>query len=352
MNDQCDLNAGKILIVDDVPNNREIIERALEEKGYSIVQAPNGEIALKIAPRTRPDLILLDIMMPPGIDGFETCRRLKADKATREIPVVFITAKGGDKDLMKGFEVGGVDYITKPFKDEEVRARVRTHIQLRRVRKALGEQNLKLKTKIRERTKELKDSRLEIIQRLARATEYSDKITGLHIMRMSNYCVLLGRAYGMNDDEAELLLHASPMHDVGKIGIPDEVLLKPGKLNQDEFKRMQKHVDIGIELLSGSSLELLKVAKSIAETHHERWDGTGYPNGLKDKDIPLVGRISSLCDVFDSLTSERPYKEAWSTEDAMSTIERLSGKYFDPDLVKLFKQILPEILAIKEQFSD
>ncbi len=351
MNDDSGSSNAKILIVDDVPNNREIIEHALEEKGYDIVQAPSGEVALKITPRSRPDLILLDIMMP-GIDGFETCKRLKEDEATRDIPVIFITARGGDQDILKGFHLGGVDYITKPFKDEEVRARVKTHVNLQKVRKTLGIQNKVLKKKVEERTKELSDTRLEIIYRLGRATEYSDKITGSHIMRISKFCGLLGHACGMNDEEVGLLIHASPMHDVGKIGIPDSILLKPGKLDSKEFELIQKHVNIGAELLSGSKLKLIQMAKTIAETHHERWDGSGYPNGLKGKEIPLEGRICSLCDVFDSLLSESPYKKAWTIENTMETIERLRGKSFDPYLVKLFKELLPEILAIREQYPN
>ncbi len=343
---------AKILIVDDVPNNREILEEALEEEGYNIAQAPSGEVTLKIAPLSLPDLILLDIMMPPGIDGFETCKRLKKNKATMDIPVSFISARGSNQDMLNGFKVGGVDYITKPFKNEEIRARIKTHLALRLAKKELGQQNLILKEKVKERTKELKDTRLEIIHRLGRATEYNDKITGEHVVRISNYCGALARASGMNETEVELIMHASPMHDVGKIAIPDRILLKPGKLDPEEMKIIQSHVTIGTEILSGGKSDLLEMARTIALTHHERWDGTGYTKGLKGEEIPLAGRICALCDVFDSLTSDRPYKKAWIIKEAMDTIESLSSKYFDPNLVKLFKQILPEIRIIKDKFYN
>lgn len=351
MNGENNLAGTKILIVDDVPDNRLILEKALEEMGYNISQAPSGEVAVQIAPRSLPDLILLDVMMDPGMDGFETCKKLKADKTTRDIPVIFITARGSDGDLARGFEVGGVDYITKPFKDEEVRARVKSQTKIERERKALGKKNQLLKERMEERTQEWNNARLEIIFRLGHATEYCDKATDTHIVRMSKYCGLLGRGCGMSDEEVELLKHASPMHDVGKTGVSDKILLKPGGLDPDESEIMQKHVSIGTEILSGSKLRLIKMAKTIVETHHERWDGTGYPNGLKGEEIPLVGRICSLCDVFDSLTSDRPYKKAWSVEKTMDTIEHLSGKSFDPNLVDLLKRLMPEILEIKKQSS-
>lgn len=352
MKNNIDLTQAKILIVDDVSANREVLEHTLEAEGYNIVQAPNGKVALDIAPRSFPDLIILDIMMPPGIDGFETCRKLKSNKVTRDIPVIFISALGDTRDLIEGFQAGGVDYITKPFKGEEVQARVKTHLSLKLIKEKLKDQNRILEVKVKERTKELYETKLEIIHRLGRAAEYRDDLTGLHIHRVSRFCGLLGHAKGLNETEVEQLINASPMHDVGKIAIPDRILLKPGKLDPDEWKIMQTHVTIGAELLSGSSSKLIQEAQTIALTHHERWDGSGYMNGLKGEDIPLAGHICALCDVFDALTSERPYKKAWSVEDAMAEIESQSGKQFDPHLIELFKQLLPEIRKIKEQFSD
>ena len=351
MNLENTLKGSKILIVDDVPDNREMLEQILELEGYDVVQVPSGEVALEIAPRTSPDLILLDIMMP-GIDGFETCKRLKSDEATRNIPVIFITARTDPDDVVKGFQAGGVDYITKPFTLEEIRGRVKNHLSLKLMLQSLQVQSQILNKEVKERTKELDNARLEIIQRLARATEYCDNITGSHIMRIRNYCGLLGRACGMNEAEVDILTHASAMHDVGKIGISDTILLKPGKLDPDERKIMETHVNIGVEILSGSRSELITMAKTIALTHHEKWDGTGYINGLKGEDIPLEGRICALCDVFDALTVDRPYRKAMSIEATMAEIEPLSGKHFDPHLVKLFKQILPEIRVVFEQFAD
>ena len=350
MNDES-IIGSKILIVDDVPDNREILEQILELEGYDVVQVPSGEVALEIAPRTSPDLILLDIMMP-GIDGFETCRRLKSDKATRNIPVIFITARTNTDDAMKTSQAGGVDHITKPFKEQEIRARVKTQLLIKLLRDTLQNHNQILNKEVKERTKELYEDRLEIIQCLVRATEYCDNVTGLHITRIRSYCGLLGHAYGMNEAELDLFINACAMHDSGKIGIPDSILLKPGRLDPDELKIMKSHVNIGTEILSGSRSDLMNMAKTIALTHHEKWDGTGYINGLKGEDIPLEGRICTLCDAFDAMTTDRHYRKALSIEDAMAEIELLSSKHFDPHLVKLFKQMLPEIRVIKERFAD
>lgn len=203
-----------------------------------------------------------------------------------------------------------------------------------------------------ERNKTLRETQLEIVKRLGRAAEYRDNETGLHVIRMSLFSARLGKAAGLKEEECEMLLQASPMHDIGKIGIPDHVLLKPGKLDDKEWEIMKTHAEIGTEILKGSKSDLLKMAETIALTHQEKWDGSGYPKGLKGKEIPLEGRISAICDVFDALTSVRPYKKAWSVEDAMALLEKEKGKHFDPELVPLFKQILPEIVAIKEKYSE
>jgi len=316
----------------------------LEPQGYKLLYANSGEKALEIAFNNFPDLILLDIMMP-GIDGFETCDRLKAEPVTKDIPIIFITAKIETEDIVQGFQQGGVDYILKPFQQEEVSARVRTHLELSQLRKKLDE-------KVRERTQQLNESRLEVVQRLATAGEFRDNETGMHVIRMSHFSALLGKSYGMDEDECELLLNSSPMHDIGKIGIPDNILLKPGKLNEKEWETMKTHPTIGGKILSGGTSKLMQMSQTIAITHQEKWDGSGYPNGLKEEDIPLVGRIVAIADVFDALTSERPYKKAWSVERAAALIEKESGKHFDPQLVMHFKKTLPEIVKAKERFAE
>jgi len=216
----------------------------------------------------------------------------------------------------------------------------------------LRSQNKTLEKRVQERTQELFQTQLEIIKRLGLAAEYRDNETGLHIVRMSQISALLAKAAGLDDVEAEMVLNASPMHDIGKIGIPDHILLKPGKLNSEEWVTMQTHTTIGARILSGHHSSLLEMACEIALTHHEKWDGSGYPKGLKGNDIPLTGRIVALADVFDALTSERPYKHAWTARDAVTLIKEDSGKHFDPRLVEQFLSLLPEIVAIKEKYAE
>jgi putative two-component system response regulator len=333
-----------ILIVDDVPDNIDVLGGILRHH-YNIKVALDGQRALRIAVSDpKPDLILLDIMMP-GIDGYEVCQRLKSDPITSDIPVIFITARDDSADEEHGFELGAVDYITKPISPSVVSARVRTHL-------ALYDQQRQLAEQVSARTEELNTTRLEIIRRLGRAAEYRDNETGYHVIRMSHYAKLIAQAYGSNPEWTEMLFNAAPMHDIGKIGISDLILLKPGKLDADEWRQMQQHTLIGAEIIGDNPNPLLQMARIIALTHHEKWDGSGYPNGLAGKDIPLEGRICAIADVFDALTSVRPYKKAWPVEDAVALIERDSGSHFDPDLTPLFKQVLPEILRIRASYMD
>lgn len=333
-----------VLIVDDIPENIDVLNGILKNR-YKIKVALNGPKALEIANAINPpDLILLDIMMP-GMDGYEVCRQLKAQFATRRIPVIFVTARGEIDDETHGFELGAADYITKPVSPPIVQARVEAQL-------ALYDQNRVLENRVRQRTAELNESRQQIIQRLGRAAEYKDNETGLHVVRMSHYSKLIGLAAGMHEDEAEVLLNAAPMHDIGKIGIPDRILLKPGKLDDAEWEIMRKHPDFGAEILGQHSSELLEMARLVALTHHEMWNGQGYPNGLKGEEIPLVGRIVTLADVFDALTTERPYKKAWSVESTLDFIQSKSGEIFDPNLVKSFMGIVPRILEIKEKYGE
>jgi putative two-component system response regulator len=335
---------ASILVVDDTPSNISVLMEILRGD-YRVLAATNGEQALKIARADPPpDLILLDVMMP-GMSGHEVCQRLKAESSTRKIPVIFVTAMNQVEDETQGFALGAVDYITKPVSPPIVKARVKTHL-------ALYDQNRELERMVRERTAELHHTRLEIIKRLGRAGEFRDNETGMHVVRVAHFCRLLGEAVRMNDEDLDLLFNAAPMHDIGKIGIRDNVLLKPGKLEDAEIKIMRQHVPFGAEIIGEHPDGLLSMARTIALTHHEKWDGTGYHRGLKGEDIPLVGRITTIADVFDALTSVRPYKKAWPVQDAVTLIQREAGTSFDPELVKKFVAILPQILAVREKYSD
>ncbi|MDN6860032.1 two-component system response regulator [Pseudomonas sp. CAN2814] len=320
-----------LLLVDDEATNLQVLRHILQDD-YRLLFAKDGDKALELANRERPDLVLLDVMMP-GMTGFEVCQRFKAEQATRGIPVIFVTALTDVPDEAKGFEVGAVDYITKPVSPPIVKARVRTHLSLVRV-------------------EELRETRLQIVQRLGKASEYKDNETGLHVIRMSHYAQILARAAGFAEKAADDLLNAAPMHDVGKIGIPDAILQKPGRLEEDEWAVMRQHPEIGARIIGEHDSPLLTLARSIALTHHERWDGTGYPNGLRGEEIPVEGRIVAIADVFDALTSVRPYKPAWSVEDAVELLRREKGSQFDPELVELFLGCLPDILAVRERWAD
>lgn len=337
-----DADKPTILIVDDVPDNITVLSNILAD--YNLKAANNGTKALEIASRFRPNIILLDIMMP-DMDGYAVCTRLKRDLRTKNIPVIFITAMDEVTDEAKGFELGAVDYITKPVNPPVVRARVKTHLRL-------YDQNKALEYLVHERTKELNQSRLEIIRRLGLAAEYKDNETGMHVIRMSYYCKVMAKAIGMTSQEAELLLNASPMHDIGKIGIPDSILGKPGKLDARERAVMEQHTEIGARIIGEHQNPLLDMARTVALTHHEKWDGTGYPRGLQGENIPIVGRIVAVADVFDALVSNRPYKKAWPFEKAVALIKEESGKHFDPEVVKHFLSNLDEIIELAQSNAD
>ena len=333
-----------ILIVDDISDNIDVLSSVLRSR-YKVKAALNGERALKISTGdSQPDMILLDIMMPE-MDGYEVCRRLKVNPATAKIPVIFVTAKNQEADEKRGLELGAVDYITKPISPSLVLARVHTHL-------ALYDQSRVLEQKVRERTAELQQTRQEIIRRLGRAAEFKDNETGLHVIRMSHYTRLIAEAVACGDEWSDLVFNASPMHDIGKIGIPDNILLKPGKLDDEERKLMHQHPEFGATIIGEHSSDLLQMSREIALAHHEKWDGSGYPYGLKGEEIILAARIVAIADVFDALTTKRPYKKAWAVEDAVKLINENSGSHFDPDLVPLFNKVLPEILAIKQQYGE
>ena len=342
------LEECSVLLVDDTKTNLDVLVQALKDD-YRLGAALNGADAIAYARDRHPDLILLDIVMP-GMDGFAVCRRLKAMPETSDIPVIFITAMDDSSHKTRGFEFGAVDYITKPFDVLEVKARVKNHLTLKLAQEALKNQNAILEEKVMERTAELRKTQIEIIDRLGMAAEFRDKETGAHIRRMSKFCRLMGKAMGMDREEFDRLYLASTMHDVGKIGISDNILLKPGRLTGTERRSMMSHTAIGEKLLSGSSSPLLDVARVIAKTHHEKWDGTGYDQGLRGEAIPLYGRITCLCDVFDALISERPYKKAWPVDRALEEIEACTGTFFDPELVKIFFKLEDPLRRVVEKY--
>jgi len=321
----------KLLLVDDEATNLQVLRHILQDD-YRLLFAKSGAKALELAFAEAPDLVLLDVMMP-GMTGLEVCRTLKGEPSTARIPVVFVTALADIDDEANGFEAGAVDYITKPVSPPIVKARVRTHLSLVHV-------------------ETLRQTRLEIVQRLGLAAEYKDNETGLHVIRMSHYSQVLARAAGYSEAQAEELLHAAPMHDVGKIGIPDAILRKRGALDEDEWAVMRSHVLIGAKIIGEHASGLLRTAQRIALAHHEKWDGSGYPHGLAGEAIPLEARIVAIADVFDALTSVRPYKAAWTVEDALDLVRRESGRHFDPRLVELFLECLPEVLAIKARWPE
>jgi putative two-component system response regulator len=333
-----------VLVVDDTPANIDVLKELLRDD-YTVKVALDGERALKIAlTDTPPDIILLDVMMP-GMDGYEVCRVLKEDPRTRKVPIIFVTAKDETEDEMRGFELGAADYITKPISPPIVKARVRTQLEL-------YDQNRALERKVAERTAELNETRLQIIRRLGRAAEYKDNETGRHVIRMSHYSRLLALEAGFDEEEAERLLNAAPMHDIGKIGVPDGVLRKPAGLDDEEWKVMHRHPHFGSRIIGEHDSELLNMAAVVAITHHEKWDGSGYPKGLAGEEIPLVGRITAIADVFDALTTARPYKPAWTIEKTMDLLREEAGKHFDPDLVAKFEAILPEMLKVRELHAE
>ena len=333
-----------ILVVDDTPENIDLLSEILCDD-YRIRVATSGEKALKIVySDDPPDLILLDIMMP-GLSGLEICRRLKANPDRRRIPIIFVTVMSSTEDERIGLEIGAVDYITKPISPPIVKARVRTHL-------ALYDQTRELERMVRQRTHELMTTRQQIIRRLGRAAEFKDNETGNHVLRMSHYARLIAEQYGLGLEATSVLFNTAPMHDIGKIGIPDSILLKPGKLDAEEWKIMHQHPIMGAEIIGKHDNDLLETARIIALTHHEKWDGSGYPQGLKGECIPLEGRIVAIADVFDALVSERPYKKPVPLDEALAYMEGQAGIHFDPALMQAFKAALPEVLRIREIYAD
>ncbi len=347
-----------ILAVDDDQWNLRFIERLITPLGYDIALANNGLEALGMVHLNPPDIVLLDAVMPE-MDGFEVARRLKCGADTCAIPIVMVTSLNDVQDRVKALEIGVDDFLTKPVDKIELRARVQSLLKVKAYYDHMRDYQKELESAVAQKTKELqrafkqvKAASLDTIYRLARAAEYRDEDTGAHLQRMSRYSATIARELGLGQDKVEAILYASPMHDIGKIGIPDSILLKAGKLDSNEWRTMQEHTIIGAEILEGSSTEYVNLGKIIALTHHEKWDGSGYPGGIKGLHIPQAGRIVALADVFDALTTQRPYKEPFSLEKSIDIIEEGRGSHFDPNVTDAFLAALDEIISIKEQFQD
>jgi putative two-component system response regulator len=331
---------AKVLVVDDQAPNVVLLERMLEQWGYKhvTVTTQSHEVPNLVA-TLKPDLVLLDLQMPKP-DGFELMEILAPQIETApRVPVLVLTADATAGTRQRALSVGASDFLSKPLDPIEVRLRIANLLETRRLELEMLSQNQLLEASVRARTDDLERARLELLERLAVAAEYRDDNTQEHAARVGRTVALLGETIGLTDGEVEVLLRAAPLHDIGKIGVPDAILLKASHLTQEEFAVMRAHTAIGAQILSGSEFAILQTAESIAATHHERWDGAGYPRGLAGTDIPLAGRLAALADVFDALVHERPYKLAWPLEQAIEEILSLRGTHFDPDVVIAFESL-------------
>jgi len=332
------LTAARILIVDDQPSNVLLLEGILQEEDYSAYRSiTDSRQVLLVFLEYRPDLILLDLQMP-YLDGFEVMKQLRAQIPPEAfLPILVLTADVTPEPKRQALAGGAMDFLTKPFDATEVILRIRNLLQTRALHLQLQNQNQLLEQRVRERTADLEETQNEILERLALAAEYRDDDTGEHTKRVGQMAAQIAQTLGL--PEAELIGRAALLHDVGKIAIPDSILLKPGKLSPEEFSHMKTHTTLGAKMLSGGRFALLQRAEEIARTHHERWDGTGYL-GLHGDTIPIAGRIVAVADVFDALTSERPYKQAWPYKEAIEEIQRQSGRQFDPRVVDAFLEVV------------
>jgi len=341
-----------VLIVDDVLDNIQVALNMLKEENYEFSFATSGEMALDLLKKNRFDIVLLDVMMP-GMDGFEVCTRIKQMPIYEDVPVMFLTAKTDIDAVTKGFEVGGVDYIVKPFHVNELISRVSTHLELYRSKLVLKQHNLNLHVKVKQEKErlltELEENQQEMIHLLTEMMESSSDETGKHVKRVAEIARLLAHYHeSISEEDANTIYFATPMHDIGKVLLPLDILHKKTKLTEEEFEIIKTHPDKAHKFLSKSNRHLMKTADIIAHEHHEKWDGSGYPRGLKGEDIHLFGRIVAIADVFDALTHKRIYKDAWSTEEAASYIIEHSGTQFDPHLVNIFKNNIDEFIAISK----
>ncbi len=354
-----------VMVVDDTPDNLSLMNQLLKDK-YSVRIANSGERALKLAATgTPPDLILLDIMMP-GMDGYEVCRQLKADPAMQNIPVIFLTAKSEADDERKGLELGAVDYITKPISPAIVLARVGTHLALKSSADFLRDKNEYLEAEVCKRTQEVEAIQDVTILAMASLAETRDSDTGNHIRRTQFYVKALARklqghprfSHFLTEHNITMLYKSAPLHDIGKVGIPDRILLKPGRFEPDEFEIMKKHSELGRDAIEfaekslGTNVEFLRMAKEISLYHHEKWDGSGYPEGLRGDAIPISARLMAVADVYDALISRRIYKEGMPHDKAAAIVLEGKGSAFDPDIVEAFIAIQDEFREIAERYAD
>lgn len=353
-----------IMVVDDTPANLSILRIMLQGAGYRVLVFLNGRAALNAASMNPPDIVLLDIIMPE-MNGFEVCERLKADEALKDIPVLFISSLDETADKVKAFAVGAVDYVTKPFRFEEVSARVDTHLRLRKMKLELERHNLYLEELVNEQVREISDSQMATIMAISKLAEYRDDETGHHIERTRMLCRIIAAQLRCNlhyeerisDAYLENIFHAASLHDIGKVGIADSILLKPGKLTSEEFGIMKTHTVIGANTLQTVQSKYPKNAFvnmgiAIARAHHEKWDGSGYPDGLAGEEIPLAGRIMALADVYDALRSKRPYKDPFTHEKSCGIILEGKGKYFDPEVVEAFQRVDARLAQIYDGMDD
>ena len=336
------LTTARILIVDDQPSNVMLLEGILQEEDFTSYRSiTDSREVIPAFIDFLPDLVLLDLQMP-YLDGFAVMKQLQACMDRGDfLPILVLTADITPEAKRRALSEGALDFLTKPFDATEVILRIKNLLQTRSLHLQLQKQNQVLDEKVRERTADLEATQVEILERLALAAEYRDDDTGEHTKRVGEMTARIAEALGWPQVEVELIRRAAPLHDVGKIAIPDSILLKPGKLTPQEFERMKMHTTLGAKMLSGGRFPLLQLAEEIARTHHERWDGSGYI-GLREEAIPMAGRIVTVADVFDALTSKRPYKEAWTISDAVEEIQRQSGHQFDPHVVEAFLQVVPQ----------
>jgi putative two-component system response regulator len=346
---------NRILVVDDEAPVRRVLEEMLRSLDYAVLEAEDGAQTLALALHQQPDLILLDVGLP-DLSGFEVAKLIRGRFDPTVLPIIIVTGRDRREERLKAVEAGANDFIGKPVDVTELKVRVAAQLRLKEAERLRRRHRAELERAVRERTQELlatlrrlREAQMETLFRLALAAEYKDDETGEHIQRVGSYCGILAAAAGLPAHQVHLLEVAGPMHDVGKIGIPDAILLKPGKLDPGEWEIMKTHTSIGHQLLSGSESEYLEVGASVALTHHERWDGAGYPQGLATEEIPIEGRICAIADVFDALTSERPYRPAFPVEQAVDMLRAGRGSQFDPGLLDLFIENLDRILSAKQK---
>ena len=346
-----------ILVVDDQPQNIELLEAHLLPQGYGIITASSGEEALDKLVEHEIDLVLLDIMMP-GMNGFDVTRLIRQDDRFRLLSIILITALWETEDRVKGIEAGCDDFITKPLDKMELLARVRSLLKVKayndlakNFRNQLESEVSIITADLKQSVKRIKSDSLETIHRLSMVSDYKDKNDSAHINRMSLYSAVIARQLGLEEETIETLLYAACLHDLGKVAIPDIILQKPSKLNSEEWEIMKQHTIIGANILKGSNSAYINMGEIIAQHHHEKWDGSGYPHGLKGIEIPIVCRITALADVFDVLISKRPYKEAFTIDRAFSIIREERGKHFDPEVVDAFFAVEDKVLKIRKQYD-